>query len=47
MNEALNRIVSGSPITPNELRLAGLFAICWFLMDVFWFICTLNHWFGL
>jgi len=43
----LHRIVSGAPITPFELRLAGLFALSWFLMDVVWFVSTLNHWFGL
>jgi hypothetical protein len=47
MMDVLHRIVSGAPITPTELRLAGLFAILWFLMDVFWFVSTLNHWLGL
>jgi len=45
--ESFHRIVSGAPITPREVRLAALFVLVWFLMDVFWFVCTLNHWFGL
>ena len=44
---SLHRIVSGAAITPFELRLAGLFALAWFLMDVLWFVGTLNHWWGL
>ena len=47
MMDALHRIVSGAPISPREVRFAGLFALAWFAMDVFWFVCTLNHWFGL
>lgn len=43
----IHRIMSGSPITPNELRLAGLIAIYWFLSDQFWMISTFMHWFGL
>jgi hypothetical protein len=31
----------------REIRLAGSFALVWFAMDGFWFISTLNHWFGL
>lgn len=45
--DAIHRIASGSPITPNELRLAGLFALVWFMMDTFWFVSTFMHWFGL
>lgn len=45
--DALHRIVSGAPITPRELRCAGIFAFVWFLMDLIWFLSTLNHWFGL
>lgn len=45
--ETIHRIFSGAPITPNELRFASLFALVWFAMDVFWFVATLNHWFGL
>ncbi len=47
MIDWLHRVVSGAPITPFELRFAGLFALTWFFMDVFWFVSTLNHWFGL
>lgn len=47
MMDALHRIVSGAPITPRELRCAGIFACAWFLMDLVWFLSTLNHWFGL
>lgn len=43
----LHRILSGAPITPNELRFAGMFALVWFGMDVFWFLSSLFHWFGL
>ena len=41
------RIVSGAPLTRREVRVAGIFALMWFAMDGFWFISTLNHWFGL
>jgi hypothetical protein len=41
------RIASGAPLTRREIRLAGMFALAWFAMDVFWFISTVNHWFGL
>jgi hypothetical protein len=41
--DALHRIVTATPITPFELRVAGLFAIAWFLMDAFWFVCTAFH----
>ena len=41
------RIVSGAPLTRREVRVAGIFALVWFAMDGFWFISTLNHWFGL
>jgi hypothetical protein len=41
------RIASGAPLTRREIRLAGIFALVWFAMDAFWFISTLNHWFGL
>ncbi len=47
LETSVHRIVSGAPITPRELRLAGYFALVWFAMDVFWFVSTLNHWFGL
>lgn len=43
----IHRVVSGAPITPTELRLAGFFALVWWFMDVFWFVATLNHWLGL
>jgi hypothetical protein len=39
--------VSGAPLSRREIRLAGTFALVWFAMDGFWFISTLNHWFGL
>ncbi len=41
------RIVSGAPLTRREVRVAGIFALVWFAMDGFWFVSTLNHWFGL
>ena len=41
------RVLSGAPVTPNEVRLAALFALVWFLMDAFWFVSTLMHWWGL
>jgi hypothetical protein len=41
------RIASGAPLTRRDIRLAGIFALVWFAMDGFWFIATLNHWFGL
>lgn len=47
MEAAFHRIVSGAPITPRELRLAGYFAVAWFVMDAFWFVATFFHWFGL
>ena len=40
------RIVSGAPLSRREVRVAGIFALVWFAMDGFWFISTLNHWFG-
>jgi hypothetical protein len=30
----LHRAVSGQPISPKELRIAGTFVIVWFLMDL-------------
>jgi hypothetical protein len=47
MLDVLHRVVSGAPITPRELRLAGVFALVWFSVDMFWFVSTLFHWFGL
>jgi hypothetical protein len=47
LEDRLLRIASGAPLTRREIRLAGIFALVWFAMDGFWFICTLNHWFGL
>jgi hypothetical protein len=41
-DDSVLRIVSGASLTRRELRLAGIFAL-----DGFWFISTLNHWFGL
>jgi hypothetical protein len=46
-DDSVLRIVSGASLTRRELRLAGIFALVWFAMDGFWFISTLNHWFGL
>jgi hypothetical protein len=43
--DAIHRIVAASPITPFELRCAGLFALFWFVMDAFWFFGTLAKWF--
>ncbi len=45
--DSVHRIISGAPITPRELRCAGVFCFIWFGLDVFWFVSTLNHWFGL
>lgn len=45
MNEPFYRIVSGAPITPREIRLAGLFVLGWFLMDAVWFVGTVMGWF--
>lgn len=47
MLDALHRIASGAPITPRQLRWAGIVAIEWWLMDHLWMLATLNHWFGL
>lgn len=43
--DAFHRIVSATPITPRELRLAGLFVLVWFVMDAFWFFGTVMGWF--
>jgi hypothetical protein len=47
LEDRLLRVASGAPLTRREIRLAGIFALVWFAMDGFWFISTLNHWFGL
>jgi hypothetical protein len=47
IEDRMLRIVSGAPLTRREVRVAGIFALVWFAMDGFWFISTLNHWFGL
>jgi hypothetical protein len=47
LEDRVLRIASGAPLTPREIRFAGIFALLWFAMDGFWFISTLNHWFGL
>ena len=47
LEDRVLRIASGAPLTRREIRLAGTFALLWFAMDAFWFIGTLNHWFGL
>jgi hypothetical protein len=47
LEDRVLRIASGAPLTRREIRLAGIFALMWFAMDGFWFISTLNHWFGL
>ena len=47
MTNAFWRVFSGAPITPREVRMAGVFALAWFVMDAFWFVATLFHWFGL
>jgi hypothetical protein len=47
LEDRVLRIASGAPLTRREIRLAGMFALVWFAMDGFWFISTLNHWFGL
>jgi hypothetical protein len=46
LEDRVLRIASGAPLTRREIRLAGIFALLWFAMDGFWFISTLNHWFG-
>jgi hypothetical protein len=47
LEDRVLRIASGAPMSRREIRLAGTFALVWFAMDGFWFISTLNHWFGL
>jgi hypothetical protein len=47
LEDRVLRIASGAPLSRREIRLAGIFALVWFAMDGFWFISTLNHWFGL
>jgi hypothetical protein len=47
LEDRVLRIASGAPLSRREIRLAGTFALVWFAMDGFWFISTLNHWFGL
>jgi hypothetical protein len=47
LEDRVLRIASGAPLSRREIRLAGMFALSWFAMDAFWFISTLNHWFGL
>lgn len=44
MLDAFHRILSGAPISPREVRLAGLFALLWFAMDACWFFATLMGW---
>lgn len=38
MNDALHRILSGSPAHRRELIAAGLFVAIWFAMDVIQFV---------
>ena len=40
MIDWLHRIFSSQTISPWELRLAGLLALEWWLMDHIWFIGT-------
>jgi hypothetical protein len=47
LEDRVLRVASGAPLTRRELRFAGIFALTWFAMDAFWFISTLNGWFGL
>ena len=47
LEDRVLRIASGAPLSRREIRLAGMFALSWFAMDAFWFVSTLNHWFGL
>jgi hypothetical protein len=47
LEDRVLRIASGAPLSRREIRLAGSFALSWFAMDAFWFISTLNLWFGL
>ena len=47
LEDRVLRVASGAPLTRRELRFAGIFALMWFAMDAFWFISTLNRWFGL
>lgn len=32
--DALHRILAGQPLTPRELRIAGVLVLLWFLMDL-------------
>jgi hypothetical protein len=42
--EWLHRVLSGQTVSPTELRVAGLFALEWWLMDHVWMIGTLLGW---
>jgi hypothetical protein len=46
METRIHRVIVGAPITPLELRLAGVFALIWFAVDIFWFFSTAFHLFG-
>jgi len=47
MMDLINRIAIGAPLSANELRMAGAFALFWFGFDFLWFVASLNHWWGL
>jgi len=32
--DAFHRILTGQPLTPKELRIAGLLVLAWFFMDL-------------
>ncbi len=42
MIDWLHRIATGAPISPLELRIAGLFALEWWAMDHVWFLGTVR-----
>lgn len=44
ISDRVHRIFSSQTITPMELRIAGLVAIEWWLMDHLWFVGTLLQW---
>lgn len=34
MMDSIHRILAGQPLTPRELRIAGVIVMAWFLMDL-------------
>jgi hypothetical protein len=44
MTEFVHRIFSSQTVTPRQLKIAGLLALEWWLMDHVWFIGTVFGW---